>query len=61
MLVLTRKTEESIKIGSDITIQIVAIQGKRVRIAIDAPASVIIKRAELEEKFENPELLAGSC
>ncbi|MCA9041603.1 MAG: carbon storage regulator [Planctomycetaceae bacterium] len=61
MLVLTRKAEESIKIGSDIVIKIISVQGKRVRVAIDAPPSVPIQRAELEDKLKNSELLLGSC
>lgn len=61
MLVLSRKTEESIQIGSDIVVKIISVQGKRVRIAIDAPPSVPIKRAELTESVEKPEMMAGSC
>ncbi|MAT16205.1 MAG: carbon storage regulator [Planctomyces sp.] len=61
MLVLTRKTEEAIQIGSDIVVKIVSVQGKRVRIAIDAPPSVPIKRAELEEVATDKQELCGSC
>ncbi|MEZ6045980.1 MAG: carbon storage regulator [Planctomycetaceae bacterium] len=62
MLVLTRKTEESIHIGSNITIQVVSVKGNRVRIAIDAPPEVLIKRAELGEQRElQEELLLASC
>lgn len=50
MLVLTRKAGESIVIGNKIRITIKKIQGKRVRLIIDAPKDVSIKREELIEK-----------
>ena len=49
MLVLGRKPGESITIGSDIKVRIVAVKGKAVRIAIDAPRHVEILRGELCE------------
>lgn len=47
MLVLTRKTNEAIKIGNDIEISIVAIQGDQVKIGISAPHHVEIYRKEV--------------
>jgi carbon storage regulator CsrA len=49
MLVLSRKSQESIQIGSDIQIRIISIRGNTVRIGIDAPAEVSILRGELAE------------
>lgn len=49
MLVLSRKTEESIVIGQDIVVKVVKISGGRVRIAIDAPAHIRVSRGELLE------------
>ncbi|MFG0262131.1 MAG: carbon storage regulator [Novipirellula sp. JB048] len=48
MLVLTRKLDEKIQIGDDITITLVRIQGNTVRIGIDAPREIRVVRAELE-------------
>jgi carbon storage regulator len=50
MLVLTRKTEEIIRIGNDIQIRIVKIKGNSVRIGIEAPAEVQVLRGELAER-----------
>lgn len=50
MLVLTRKTGESIVIDNKIRITIRKIQGKRVSLIIDAPKDVSVKREELVEK-----------
>jgi carbon storage regulator CsrA len=47
MLVLTRKLNEQIKIGADITITIVRMKGNTVRIGIDAPKNVRVSRSEL--------------
>ena len=47
MLVLTRKHNESIKIGKDITVTVLGFEQGRVRIGVDAPDSVRILRAEL--------------
>ena len=48
MLVLTRKENETIRIGDDIVITLVKTQGGSVRIGIDAPKEVKILRGELE-------------
>lgn len=49
MLVLTRKEQEQIRIGDNITITLVAVRGDRVRIGIDAPKDVPILRDELKD------------
>jgi len=58
MLVLTRKSDESIKIGDDITITIVEIKGNSVRIGIQAPSHLRIYRKELYEKIKEENLLS---
>jgi carbon storage regulator len=47
MLVLSRKPQESIQIGSDITVTVVQVDGDKVRISIDAPRHIRIIRTEL--------------
>jgi carbon storage regulator len=49
MLVLTRYPNEDILIG-DITIKIVSVRGKKVRVGITAPKDVRIYRPEVIEK-----------
>ncbi len=47
MLVLTRKSNQSIMIGDDIEITVLAIMGEKVRIGIQAPRSVPVFRREV--------------
>ena len=47
MLILTRKSGESITIGDDVKITVVEVKGKQVRIGIDAPRSYMIHREEI--------------
>jgi carbon storage regulator CsrA len=48
MLVLSRRPRETIRIGNDITLTIVEIQGNHVRVGIEAPRQHKILRGELE-------------
>jgi carbon storage regulator CsrA len=49
MLVLTRKIDEQIKIGDDITITVIKLRNNQIRLGIEAPRDVRVLRAELEE------------
>jgi carbon storage regulator len=52
MLVLSRKKNESIRIGDGITITIVSVQGGKVRIGIEAPQNVVVHRQEVYEAVQ---------
>lgn len=47
MLVLSRKVNETIKIGDDIEMRVLDVKGDTVRIGIEAPKSTEILRGEL--------------
>jgi carbon storage regulator len=47
VLVLTRKGNQSIMIGDDIEVSVLAILGKKVRLGIEAPRSVPVFRKEV--------------
>lgn len=61
MLVLTRKKEQKIRIGQEIKITILKIQGNQVSIGIEAPKNTQIVRDELvvieENKFSSEKYL----
>jgi carbon storage regulator len=56
MLVLTRKSNQSIMIGDEIEVSVLAIMGEKVRIGIQAPRDVPVFRREvyLEIKDDQP-------
>jgi carbon storage regulator len=51
MLVLTRKSGESLMIGDDVVVTIVEVRGNQVKIGVDAPESVKVYREELLKKI----------
>ena len=50
MLVLTRRLNQSLTIGSNITISVMEIRGSQVRIGVSAPSDTPILRGEVLEK-----------
>lgn len=53
MLVLSRKLNQKIKIGDDIEITVVSVNGDNIRIGIEAPKHVKILRSEVYEEIQN--------
>jgi len=47
VLVLSRKPDESIVIGADIFITVISVKGDTVRLGIEAPREVPVRRSEL--------------
>lgn len=47
MLVLTRRKGEALKIGENIQIRILEVNGHQVRVGIEAPREIVILREEL--------------
>ena len=52
MLILTSKENEKILIGDTITIKVLEIRGKQIRLGIEAPEDVLILREKLAKKEE---------
>jgi len=59
MLVLTRKSGESIRIGDDIIIRVVEVKGNQVRLGIEAPRQFRIYREELYQKISRENRLSA--
>jgi carbon storage regulator len=55
MLVLTRKTNQSIMIGDEIEITVLSVSGDKVRIGIEAPREIPVFRQEVYEIIDRPE------
>jgi carbon storage regulator len=60
MLVLSRRVGESIVIGDDITITVLEFRGEVVRIGVDAPRSVQVRRQELLAELAETNRAAAS-
>ena len=50
MLMLTRRMGETIRIGDDILVTVLALKGNSVRIGVDAPKTVVMHREEAYER-----------
>ena len=59
MLVLTRKGNQSIMIGDDIEVSVLAIMGEKVRIGIEAPRAVPVFRKEVYVEIQQDRDAAG--
>ena len=53
MLVLTRKTNQSIMIGDEVEISVLAVIGEKVRIGIEAPRAVPVFRKEVYVEIQD--------
>ena len=51
MLILLRREGESLKIGDDVTITVLALRGGQVRLGIAAPKQVVVHRQEVYERI----------
>ena len=62
MLVLTRKSNQSIMIGDDIEVSVLSIMGEKVRVGIQAPRDIPVFRKEvyLENQQERAKEMAGA-
>jgi len=60
MLVLSRKESEELVISGEIRIRVLRIQGGTIRLGIEAPKEVSIRRAELVRSEEPAPLVADA-
>lgn len=53
MLVISRRPEEQIRIGPNITVRVLGIVGNSVRLGINAPRSVAVHREEVFQSIQS--------
>jgi carbon storage regulator len=59
MLVLTRKSNQSIMIGDDIEVSVLSVMGEKVRIGIQAPRDIPVFRKEVYLEIQQERMAAG--
>lgn len=59
MLVLSRKLNEEILIGEDISLKVVRITGGSVKLSFIAPRDVTIRRREVQDRMNQAKTLAS--
>lgn len=52
MLILSRRVDETIRIGDDIAFTVLSVKGKQGRIGINAPADVSVHREEVYQRIQ---------
>jgi len=58
MLILTRRVNEALMVGDDVTVTVLGISGNQVRIGVQAPRHVSVHREEIYEKIKQEKLAA---
>lgn len=53
MLILSRKPGTSVIIGDDITVTILNVEGKQVKVGVDAPSNIPVHREEIYLRIQN--------
>jgi carbon storage regulator len=56
MLILTRRPGESIKIGDDITVTVLAIRGNQLRLGFTAPQNIAVHREEVYRRIQTEKI-----
>lgn len=59
MLILSRRPGESLVIGDDVTVTVVAIKGNQVRIGVNAPKNVRVDREEIRARINNEQTMTN--
>ncbi len=58
MLILSRKIDEKIRIGNDVTLTIIEVHGDMVKVGVEAPKSVKVFRQEVFEAIQKENVAA---
>jgi len=60
MLILTRRQGESIMIGADVTVTVLAVKGHQVRLGVQAPHDTPVHREEIAQRIAAEKKAGGS-
>ena len=60
MLVLSRRPEQSVLLGDEITVTVLGVEGDRVKLGIQAPREVVVLRHELFQQIQSANSAAAA-
>ena len=52
MLILTRRTGETLMIGDEITVRVLSVRGSQVKVGVNAPRNVAVHREEIYKRIQ---------
>lgn len=52
MLILTRRGGETLMVGEEVTVTVIAVKGTQVRLGVSAPKDVAVHREEIYERVK---------
>jgi carbon storage regulator len=61
MLVLSRRPEQSFRLGDEITVTVLGVEGDRVKLGIQAPRNVVVLRQELFQQVQHANSAAAEA
>jgi len=53
MLILSRRPEQALRLGDEITVTVLGVEGDRVKLGIQAPRNVLVLRQELFQQVQS--------
>jgi carbon storage regulator len=56
MLILTRRVGETLMVGTEVTVTVMAVKGNQVRIGINAPKDVAVYREEIYDRVQKEKM-----
>lgn len=61
MLILTRRPGETIRINDNISVTVLSVCGRQIRLGVDAPEQVVVHREEIYQRIQDERQATGAA